>query len=93
MSEFCSSCQEDPNTGYDFDLYQMAKKLKKGYTYSFLCEGCYRRGLYRDDEGNLELGIKIGDEVSWKRIELEELKPIKTFRKSNDPLAWIFRRR
>ena len=59
MSEFCSSCFEDgTHMGYDIDLYREAKNLKKGYTFSFLCEGCNRRAIARDDEGYYEIVFK-----------------------------------
>ena len=59
MSEFCSACFEDcTHMGYDIDLYGAAKKLKKGYMMSFLCEGCNRRAIARDDEGNYEIVFK-----------------------------------
>ena len=75
MSEFCSSCyEEDIHFGYDIDLYKAARSLKKGYSFSFLCEGCNRRAVYRDEEGLFYMVRVVNEEFVYENIQLEELK-------------------
>ena len=78
MAEYCSLCfKEDVSTGYDYNLYKIANKLEKGYSTSFLCEGCSRRAIYRDEEGLYYIAIDNGKEFEWQDIELKDLKILK----------------
>ena len=51
MAEYCSKCYFRYGMKEDFDLPQIAYKLKRGYSQTFICEGCSIRGLYKDNEG------------------------------------------
>lgn len=75
MAEYCTICfDEDISTGYDFNLYEIAKKLKVGYTKTFLCEGCNRRAISKDEHGELELGRDNGSMFLWASLNIYSLK-------------------
>lgn len=61
MAEFCSEC----NNVFDMPdhyLPLIALRLKDGFTYSFICEGCNVRGIAKDEKGNLYL-LKENDKT------------------------------
>ncbi len=54
MSEYCSQCS--PFDGeYDIDLHILALEVKPGHSINFLCEGCDKRAIYKDEDGKLYL--------------------------------------
>jgi hypothetical protein len=57
MADFCSNCSEYTG-GYDIDPFKIALKLKRGKQKPIFCEGCYIRGIRKDQDGNLFL-IKL----------------------------------
>ena len=38
---------------YDIDLHKLALNVDEGHSIGFLCEGCYNRAIYKDEEGKL----------------------------------------
>lgn len=51
MAEFCSKCCSKYGMKDDHDLPEIAYKLKRGYSKTFICEGCTVRGVYKDEKG------------------------------------------
>ena len=72
LSEYCSQCSPFKKS-YDIDLFKIALKLKKGYSTSFLCEGCENRAVYKDEKGLLYLAKVINDETELIEVKLEDL--------------------
>lgn len=72
MAEYCSQCS--PFDGaYDIDLLKIVLKLKPGRSFSFLCEGCYNRAVYKDENGNLFLAKDEGGEIKLHPVTIESL--------------------
>lgn len=74
MAEYCSQCSPFGDS-FDYDLFKMALKLKKGYSTSFLCEGCENRAVYKDESGRLYLAKEIDGETELVEVVLEDLIP------------------
>jgi len=72
MAEYCSRCSPFENE-FDINLFRIALNLKKGYSETFLCEGCSNRGIYKDDTGRLYLAKSVEGEIVLKSINIEEL--------------------
>lgn len=71
MAEFCSQCS--PFEEYDIDLKKMALTLRKGYSQSFLCEGCSNRALWRDENGQLSLIRITNGKEETLEVSLDDL--------------------
>ncbi len=71
MAEYCSQCSPFKEYGgYDFDLLKIAIELERGHSYSFVCEGCLNRAIYKDEDGQLWIyQVQQGT---------DELKPVPT---------------
>jgi hypothetical protein len=54
-------------------LFKIVLKLKKGYSTSFLSEGCENRAVYKDDKGLLYLAKRIKGEIELFEVSLEDL--------------------
>lgn len=72
MAECCSQCTPFKNE-FDFDLFDIALNLEKGYSENFLCEGCENRAVYKDENGNLFLAKSEGDEINLHTVKIEDL--------------------
>jgi hypothetical protein len=59
---------------YDIDLFTIALETKRGYSTSFICEGCNNRAIYKDEEGLLYL-VKEEEnkELKYYPVLIEEL--------------------
>ena len=73
MAEFCSQCSPFENRS-DYNLYRIGKKLKKGRSFTFLCEGCNNRGLYKNETGDLFLLKMVDKEIKEQPININELR-------------------
>lgn len=71
MSDFCSQCSPFPES--DIDLFKIALHLNNGRSWSFICEGCNNRAIYKDDKGLLYLAKQEGNELKMHPVRLEEL--------------------
>ena len=73
MAEFCSICT--PFKKADYNLPKIALELERGHSYSFVCEGCQNRALYKDEEGRLWLAVikRNDDRLKWHAVNLDEL--------------------
>ena len=63
MAEFCSKCCSKYGMKDDLDLAQIAYKLKRGYSKTFICEGCTVRGIYKDETGKTYVYYQNGNEL------------------------------
>jgi len=52
---------------------KIAINLRRGYSQSFLCEGCNIRGIYKDENGNLFLGRDVDGKIVEEPVNLDEL--------------------
>ena len=93
MSEYCSSCyEEDIHSGIDINLYDMAYELKKVYMMSFLCEGCNRRAISKEEGGTYQIAREVKGEYQWETVKRSDLRPTKPFKRfRSDPLSRFFR--
>jgi len=58
MADYCSRCS--PFDGqFDINQFNIALRLNPGESESFHFEGCYNRGLYRDDLGMLHIAVLV----------------------------------
>lgn len=75
MSEYCSQCSPFKDRGgFDYNLIKIALELEQGHSYSFVCEGCLNRAIYKDEEGRLYLAqLKYGSKLEWLEVNLEDL--------------------
>jgi hypothetical protein len=72
MAEYCSQCSPF-NNEFDIDLFNIALNLEKGHSESFICEGCYNRGIYKDENGNLFLAKQEQIEIKLHPVKVEDL--------------------
>ena len=70
MAEFCSKCDRD---WLEINLHEIALNLKNGFSHSFLCEGCDRRGVYKDEHGAIYIAYEVQGEVELRPAKIEEL--------------------
>lgn len=70
MADFCSKCEEKY---FDINLTEMALEVKRGYSFNFLCEGCDRCCVYKDEEGRLYIGHEVDGEIDLREVSIEEL--------------------
>jgi hypothetical protein len=74
MAEYCSQCTPfKKRRMYDIDLFAIARELERGYSTSFLCEGCNNRALYKDEQGLLYLVKAEDDDLKFYTELLENL--------------------
>ena len=73
MSEYCSQCSPLEKKRFDIDLFQIALKLERGYTTSFLCEGCNNRAFYKDEEGLIYLVRFEKNDYNYYPLNIEDL--------------------
>lgn len=74
MAEYCSQCSPFKEQGeFDFNLFKIALKLKRGYSTSFICEGCNNRGVYKDEQGLIYLVKDENNELKFYPVNIEEL--------------------
>ncbi len=73
MSDYCSQCT--PYEKADYNLVKMALELKRGYSFSLLCEGCNNRAIYKDETGRLYLyrAEKDNPDLQPLEVSLDEL--------------------
>lgn len=74
MADYCSQCTPfNKKREYDIDLFTIALELERGYSTSFLCEGCNNRALYKDEEGLLYLVKQENYDLKFYPVLLENL--------------------
>lgn len=71
MSEYCSKCCHTYGMKEDYDLPPIAYKLKKGYSETFICEGCNVRGVGKDEEGKTYVYYLEGEHLEPKEEVFE----------------------
>ena len=76
MAEFCNFCNEKYGLGVDIDLVDIANSLKKGRSYNFLCEGCTRRTVYKDETGVVYEGVLKDGEITLQIVDWLKLKEL-----------------
>ena len=78
MAEYCSQCCPFEKS-FDIDLFQIALKLKRGYSTSFICEGCNNKAIYKDEQGLIYLVKFEHNDYKYYPVNIEDLiKPTKT---------------
>jgi len=82
--------EDDIHVGYDIDLYRIACRLKRGYMSSFLCEGCNRRAISKEEDGTYQIAHVINGEYHWEQLNLDVLKTTKKFHWFTDPISRLF---
>lgn len=70
MADYCSSCETEY---FDIYLAGIALSLARGNSMSFLCEGCTRRCLFKDEDGVLYVGFLEGKELKLQAVRIEDL--------------------
>lgn len=74
MAEYCSQCSPFKEEGeFDFDLFKLALKVKRGHSLNFLCEGCNNRGIYKDEQGLIYLVKDENRELIFQHVNIEDL--------------------
>ena len=73
MAEFCSQWDDKYGLGNDYNLPEIALKLKRGRSVNILCEGCNIRTIYKDDDGFIYLGRVEENEIILQKVSIEEL--------------------
>jgi hypothetical protein len=74
MAEYCSQCSPFKEEGeFDFDLFNLALKVKRGHSINFLCEGCNNRGIYKDEQGLIYLLKDENRELIFQQVNIEDL--------------------
>jgi hypothetical protein len=72
VAEFCSLCSPFENQ-FDIDLVYIALHLERGHSESFICEGCFVRAIYKDENGNIYLGKLEQKEIKLHPVKIEDL--------------------
>jgi hypothetical protein len=72
MCEYCSQCRPFEKS-FDIDLFQIALKLKRGYSTGFLCEGCTNRAVYKDEEGLIYVVRFEKNDYNYYKVNIEDL--------------------
>ena len=72
MAEYCSQCSPFEKAK-DIDLFTIALKLERGYSTSFLCEGCSNRAVYKDEEGLIYLVRFENNDYHYTQVNIVEL--------------------
>ncbi len=74
MAEYCSQCSPlKEKLKSDIDLFTIALELERGYSTTFLCEGCNNRAIYKDEEGLLYLVKEEDGELKFYPVLIENL--------------------
>ena len=76
MADFCNFCNEKYGLGVDIDLVEIAKCLDKGRSCNFLCEGCNRRTVYKDEIGVVYEGVEIDGVIELRFVDWVELNEL-----------------
>ena len=72
MAEYCSQCRRFEKS-FDIDLFKIALKLERGYSTSFLCEGCSNRAVYKDELGLIYLVRFERNDYNYYLVNIEDL--------------------
>jgi hypothetical protein len=72
MAEYCSQCRPFKES-FDINLFQIALKLKRGYSTSFNCEGCNNKAVYKDEQGLIYLVRFEDNDYKYYPVNIEDL--------------------